>query len=194
MYFAYYEKNSKQIEDIIPKDIDVKLNNAITQFWNQDIVQDILIFISQEQETTITDIKKNIGHSQSTIYEIVNKLEHAKLITTEISYVGSKKRIIKPTVHFITKNKKSKIFLQKFFQGLWVNSSQFKKIMEFLQKNPHHAFTAEEISLKTSIPVDEITILMNNWESPLTKTYSDLFKEPPFEKKVTYQVKTIKRD
>lgn len=188
-YCIYYQPKTRQIIEILPKEKEVEIANKIQEVWSNKIYQDILIFISEKQETTPTEIKEKIGHSASTLHDYIKKLESLGLINSEISYIGNRKKIIQSKFTLITKNKKSKSFLQKFFQGLWVDSKTFNKIMDFLDKNKGLEFSAQEIATKTKIPVDEIEIAMSNWDGQISRTFKDFLKEKPFEKIVKYKIK-----
>jgi len=187
-YCIYYDKNFRVL-DYLPKGIDPKMKAAIDEFWSQEIPRKILLFLSENHETTIPEIKKSIGHSMSTLHENIVKLEKAGLLETEITYVENKKKTIKSKVLFVTKNPKFKVAFRKFFQGAWIDSQKSQKISGFLKKNPDKYYTVEQISSKLKIPVDEIEMLLSNWESLTTRTLSNFLQEKPFEKKVMYRGK-----
>ncbi|MBD3203347.1 winged helix-turn-helix transcriptional regulator [Candidatus Woesearchaeota archaeon] len=187
--YVYYNKKTHKIVDFFPDTFDSNLKNDIIRVWDDDISRRLLIFLSKKQETTVPEIKKKIGHSMSTLHENIKKLEKLNLITSEMKYEGKKHKVILPNVLFITKNPKQKQRFKKFFQGIWVDSKKFTKIIKFLNKHPDKFYTAEEISLKTKIPVDDVYLLLNNWDSPITKALSDFLKEAPFEKKVYYKAR-----
>ena len=188
-YCIYYDKRNESIIDFLPTSLDSKVKQKITEVWNQEITREILKIISEEEEITAPKIKEKIGHSASTLHENIKKLEDLKLIKSEMSYKGNKKKIIKAKVLCVTKNPSYKEKFQRFFQGLFVDSKNSKKIIECLEKNPNKYLSIEEISLKTKIPVDEIEILLKNWESQITRSFSDFMKEKPFEKKTLYKFK-----
>lgn len=190
-YCVYYDKNNRILE-YLPTNIDAGMKSAIDEFWGMEIPRKILIFLSEKEETTIPQIKKEIGHSMSTLHENIAKLEQAGLLESKITYISNKKKTIRPKVLFVTKNPKFAIAFRKFFQGAWIDSSKNKKISDFLQKNPGKYYSIEQISAKVKIPVDEIEILLNNWESLTTRTLSNFMQEKPFEKKVLYKGKKMK--
>ena len=184
---VYYENRTNQILDILPKETDNKLKSKIYEVWGNEINKKVLITLSMFDELSISELKRLVGHSISTIHDSVSKLESDGLIESEITYVNNKKKMLRPKIIFITKNPRFKIAFQKFFQGIWIDSKKTNKIIEFLGKYNKKYFTTEEISSKLKIPVDEVEILMSNWESPATRTLSNFLKERPFEKKVLYK-------
>ncbi len=187
---AYYDRKTFEILDFLPKNIDNSLQARILELWSQDIPRKILMFLSTENDVTAPKIKNAIGHSVSTLHENIKKLEDAGLIKTEMIYVGNKQKIIRPRVVFVTKNPAFKSIVKSFLsKGFWIDSDKSRKIIDFLQKNHNKSFTAEEISSKTKIPVDEIHALLGNWDSQITRAFSDFMKEKPFEKKILYQGK-----
>lgn len=188
-YCVCYEAEKNNIIGYLPSDIKDSIKNKILEAWNQKICRDILKTLSEKGEMTAPEIKEKIGHSASTLHENIKKLEDLDLIESEMSYKGNKKKIIKPKVLCITKNPKYKERFQRFFQGLFVDSDKTKKIIEFLDKHPKKYFSIEEISARTKIPSDEIEILLNNWESQITRSLSNFLREKPFEKKVLYKAK-----
>ncbi|RJQ18101.1 ArsR family transcriptional regulator [Candidatus Woesearchaeota archaeon] len=188
-YCVYYEEKTYRILDYLPKGMDPAMINQINEFWNQDICRKMLITISEMEVTSIPQLKKIIGHSMSTLHDNIEKLSQAGLLETELTYVGNKKRNLIPTILFITKNPKFKIQFKKFFQGLWIDSKKTQQVIDFLQKHHGHYYSIEEISAKTRIPVDEIEMLLGNWDSLTTRTLSNVMKERPFEKKVMYKGK-----
>ena len=185
-YCAYYDKEH-HILDYLPTDMDAHMKSAIDEYWNQDIPRKILLTLSEIGETNIPTIREQIGHSMSTLHENIVRLEQAGLISTKITYVENKKKTIMPKVLFVTKSPKFKVTFRKFFQGMWINSKKNMKVTEFLQKYSKKYFTAEEISSKVKLPVDEVEILLSNWDSPTTRTLSTFLQEKPFEKKVLYR-------
>lgn len=191
---AYYDKKTLQVIDILPKNISNNLRARILDLWSQDIPRKILMYLSTEQEVTAPKIKSAIGHSVSTLHENIKKLEDAGLISTEMVYVGNKKKIIKPNIIFVTKNPVFKAVVKNFLsKGFWIDSKKSTSVIEFLQKNHHRSFTAEEISTKTKVPVDEIHTLLSNWDSQITRAFSDFLKERPFEKIVLYKGSNFKK-
>jgi hypothetical protein len=98
--------------------------------------------------------------------------------------------MINSKILFVTENNKlKKILTQLLNQGIWINKEKSDQITNFLQSNKEKYFSIEEISANTSIPIDEVKILLNNWESHITRAVSDFLKEPPFEKKILYKAK-----
>jgi hypothetical protein len=192
---VYFDKKSGAILDFLPKNIDDELKNNILLYWNQEIPRKILMLLCKDDEMGITSpkIKDEIGHSMSTLHENIKKLESVGLIRTEMIYEGNKQKIIKPVVLFVSQNtavtKGITAFLNK---GLWVDSKRTRTIIDFLSKNPDKYFTPEEISAKTGIQVDEVSILLDNWDSTVTRAFSQFMKPKPFEKKVLYKGITSK--
>jgi hypothetical protein len=188
-YCVYYEAKTEQILDYLPRDMEFPIKRKIDEFWTQEIPRKILIAISQQEIASIPELKKLIGHSMSTLHDNITKLEHAGLIETQLTYVENRKRSIRPNVLFVTKNPKFKTSIRKFFQGLWIDSAKTNKIITFLKNHPDRYYTAVEISLKTQIPVDEIDMLLSNWDSTTTRTLSNFLMDTPFEKKILYKGK-----
>ncbi|MFP4424115.1 MAG: winged helix-turn-helix transcriptional regulator [Candidatus Woesearchaeota archaeon] len=186
---VYYHQRTKKIIEILPTTIPSETKYQIEKSWTQDIPRKILISLSGKDNHNATSLKKEIGHSSSTIHENLKRLEESGLIETKVIYEGNKQRIIKSNVLCITRNSPQKSRLQRFFQGLWVDSKKTKKIIDFLNNNPTKYFTTHEIALKTNIPIDEVELLLNNWDSQVTRGLSDFLKECPFEKKVLYKGK-----
>ncbi|MGM5488046.1 MAG: hypothetical protein ACQESG_03800 [Nanobdellota archaeon] len=189
---VYYHEKTQKIIEILPTNIPPELKYQIEKAWTQDIPRKILITLSGTDMYNATTLKKTIGHSSSTIHENLKRLEEADLIQTKVIYEGNKQRVIRSNVLCITRNTKQRSRLQKFFQGLWVDSKKTKRIIEFLNKNPTKYFTTEEIAVKTQIPIDEVELLLSNWDSQITRGLSDFLKETPFEKKVLYRGKKSK--
>lgn len=187
-YCVYYDKETEEIQDFFPAHIDADVRNTVINAWEQDIPKKILRALS-EGEKTMQELRKEIGHSNSTLHENVKKLEETNLIHTKLIYEGNKIRILKPEFLFVTKNPKSKSQLKKFFQGLWVDSQANKTIIEFLKKHPDKYWTEEEIAAKTDIPIDDVELTLSNWDSKVTRALSDFSKEVPFEKKTLYKAK-----
>jgi DNA-binding Lrp family transcriptional regulator len=186
----YYDEKKETIIDILPKNIDSEKKNAIEILWNQHIAKKILILLSQYNEMTIPKIKDTIGHSMSTLHEMIGKLEAEKLIKSEMIYTKNKQRIITSNILCITRNPKHTEKIKRFFQGLWIDSKKTKKIVDFLNNNPQKYYTIEDISLETKIPVDDVELLLSNWDSLTTRGIKGLLKEAPFEKKVLYKGKS----
>jgi DNA-binding MarR family transcriptional regulator len=183
----YYNANNNQIIDILPKNISLKDKNDLEALWHQNIPRKILITISTQEQYNLIKLKEKIGHSTSTLHENIKKLEKKKLVTTKIIYEGNKQRIIIPNVLCITKNPKHKAIIKRVFQGLWVDSKNNKKVIEFLDSNPTKEFTIEEISFHTKIPVDDVELLLDNWESQATRAISNFLQKRPFTKRVLYK-------
>ena len=184
-YCVYYD-HTGAIVDFFPAEIPVQLKQAITSFWNQEIPRKILKEVSGD-DMTMQELKKRIGHSNSTLHENILKLEEAGLLDTHIIYEGNKIRVLRPKILFVTKNPEFKARVQKFFQGMWVDSEKNRKIIDFLQDSPDKFFSADQIAAKTGIPVDEVEIILGNWDSQVTRSLSDFLKSKPFEKKVLYR-------
>lgn len=189
-FCAFYDKQSFKIKGFWPTNLDEDIKTSINVMWKHPIQRKILITLSENDALTTPELKAKVGHSMSTLHENLSKLETAKLIQTEMSYVKNKKKIIKPLILFVTQNatmsRKLKGFLNK---GLWVDSKKSKQIIQFLNDNPNKYFSIPEISLKTKIPADEVTTLLKNWESQITRAFSDFMKPVPFEKKVMFKSK-----
>jgi DNA-binding MarR family transcriptional regulator len=185
---VYYDQKTEQILDFLPNNTNNTTKNHIRDLWSQEIPKKILMLLSTEKNLTAPKIKEKIGHSMSTLHENIKKLEDADLIETKMIYVGNKQKIITPRVIFVTKNPKFKSIIQNFLtRGFWIDSKKLNKIIEFLNKNIDRGFTAEEISNKTKIPVDEIHSLLATWDSQLTRAFSSFLREKPFEKVVLYK-------
>lgn len=185
----YYEQKNKHIIDILPKNLNNKILSDIQKCWQRRIMREILIVLTKTEETTLSSLAKEINHSTSTIHENVEALERLELIESKISFKKKKQRIIKSKIICVTKNPKFKEKLKKFFQGIWIDDEQTKKIIDFLKENKHESFTAEKISAILQIPVDDVKLNLSNWDSPLTRGVSFYNKEPPFEKEITYRGK-----
>lgn len=185
----YYNKRTEQIIEILPKQLSGEVKRDIETLWTQEIPRKILKTLSSEETYNASSLKRHIGHSVSTVHENLRRLEEAGLITTRVVYEGNKQRIVEPRVLCVTKNPPSKVLLQRFFQGMWTSSKKTRRIVEVLESNPDHYFSIEEMSTKTGIPVDEVELLLNNWDSQLTRGLSEFLKEPPFEKKVLYRAR-----
>ncbi len=191
---AYYDKKTEEILDFLPKNIDNSFQSRILELWSQDIPRKILQYLSTEENVTAPKIRSAIGHSVSTLHENIKKLEENGLIETKMIYVGNKQKVIKPKVIFVTKNPKFKAVVKSFLsKGFWIDSDRSRKVIDFLQSNYTKSYTAEEISSRTGIPVDEIHALLSNWDSQITRAFSDFLKEKPFEKKIMYKGKKPKQ-
>lgn len=186
---VYYEGQNKSIIDIIPHDLEEKQKANIAKFWQQPIMQKILIALSEGKTMTLSMLAEELGHSPSTIHDAIKRLEEAELISTEISYKKKKQRIIRSHVLFVTKSPKFKEALAKFFQGLWVDSQDTNAIITFLKENSNNRYSAEEISAALHIPVDRVELALSNWDSIITRGLSQINKEVPFTKRITYQSK-----
>ncbi|RME52018.1 MarR family transcriptional regulator [Candidatus Woesearchaeota archaeon] len=192
-YCVIYHPKTKEILDFYPKTTPFSVQQSILTFWSQPIPQEILLALSGEQELTLSELKRRIGHSPSTLHDIVSKLEQAKLIKTEMRYEGKKQKLLFPCVFFITDTPPTKKKLKKLFQGLWIDTEKTKQVIAFLEKKPDRYFSLQEISAGTGIPLTEVEILLSNLESPITRTLSDFLKEPPFEKYTFYKAKIRKK-
>jgi len=186
---VYFDKRTYAILDYLPKEINESMKKNISLNWNQEIPRKILQLLCVEDKgITSPGIKQKIGHSMSTLHENIKKLEMADLIKTEMIYEGNKQKVIKPKILFVSQNTPLTRSITSFLnKGLWVDSRSSNKIINFLSKNPDRYFTAEEISVKTNIQVDEVTTLLDNWDSMITRAFSQFLKKKPFEKKVLYK-------
>jgi biotin operon repressor len=185
-YCVYYDAQTEDIIDFFPTEIESGAKARIMNFWSQDIPRKILKELSG-QAMTMQELKSKIGHSNSTLHENIKKLEEAGLIHTEIIYEGNKIRVLAPRILFVTKNPEFKVKVQKFFQGMWINSDHNKKVIDFLQDSPDKFFSVDQIAAKTGISVDEVELILSSWESKVTRAISDFRKDKPFEKKVLYR-------
>jgi DNA-binding Lrp family transcriptional regulator len=185
----YYDEKKGEILDILPKNLDAQKKNAIESMWIQYIPRKILLMLSGRENITAPQIKNEIGHSMSTLHDNIKRLEDADLIKTEMVYTQNKQRLINSNILCVTKSPKHKEKIKKFFQGMWVDSSKTQKILDFLNNDPNKYYTPEEISLNTKIPVDDVELLLSNWDSIMTRGVSALTREVPFEKKVMYKGK-----
>lgn len=186
LYCVYYDAQTDAILDFFPVDVPADLRSKIMSFWEQEIPKKILKELSQK-ELTMQELKGLIGHSNSTLHENIKRLEEAGLIHSEIIYEGNKIRVIQPKLLFVTKNIEFKSKVQRFFQGMWVNSEHNKRVIDYLQDNPDKFFTVDQIAAKTNLPVNEVELILSNWDSQVTRALSDFLKEKPFEKKVLYR-------
>lgn len=185
-YCVYYDKDTEEIRDFFPQDINPDVRNAIITFWEQEIPRKILKSIS-EGPLTMQELRKKIGHSNSTLHENVKKLEEAEMIRTSIIYEKNKIRQLVPRFLFVTKNPRFKMAVQRFFQGLWVDTEANKTVIAFLKEHKDEFWTAEEIASKTGLTVDEVELILTNWDSQVTRALSDFMKKKPFEKKTLYR-------
>lgn len=186
-YCVYYSKKDYEIIDFLPQNIDNKIKAEIIRAWSNPIMRKILIYLSENEEASVANIKNEVGHSMSTLHEAIQKLHETGLISSDMIYEGKKQKIIKTNVLFVTHNPKLKRILKEALnQGLWVDSAKTKQIIDVLDKHPKKYFSIEELSTKTKIPVDEIKILLENFDSQITRALSDFMKKRPFEKKVFY--------
>jgi DNA-binding Lrp family transcriptional regulator len=185
-YCVYYDASGEAVTDFFPPDITPELKNRVISAWEQDIPRKILKELSVK-ELTMQELKGLIGHSNSTLHENIKKLEEAGIIYSKIIYEGNKIRVLAPRFLFVTRNPEFRTKVQKFFQGMWVNGENNKSVISFLQDNPDKYFTSDQIAAKTGIPVDEVEILLSNWDSQFTRSLSDFLKQKPFEKKVLYR-------
>ncbi len=194
--WIYYELGTDKIIDYFPKsEANPEIIKNISIAWNNPILKEILKYLSEENPVKLSDIKKRLNHSLSTIYDAINKLERLKLIKTEVIYEGKKQRIIQPLVLFVNENPKfKKLFKNLLSQGLWIDTEKLKKIINFLKEHSKEYFTAEEIALKTKIPVDEVKNLLESYDSFITRAMSEAFKEPPFEKITMYKYRERKNN
>jgi len=188
-FCVYYDQTSQEILDFLPQDMDASTKSSIFSHWKQDISRKILLLLSSEESMIAPQIKEKIGHSMSTLHEIIKKMEDDGLISTKMVYKGKKQKVITPNVLCITKNPNHKVLFQRFFQGLWVDSKKTDAIVKVLKDEPEKFFSAEDISLKLHIPVDEVEIHLSNWDSQATKFFSRFMKAKPFEKKILYRSK-----
>lgn len=186
LYCVYYDGQTDAIIDFFPTDMHADIKSKIVTFWNQEIPRKVLKELSM-QNITMQELKSKIGHSNSTLHENIKKLEEAGLIHTEIIYEGNKIRVLSPKILFVTKNPEFKAKVQRFFQGMWVNAEHNKRVIDFLQDNPDKFFSSDQIAAKTGLPVDEVELILSNWDSQVTRALSDFLKSKPFEKKVLYR-------
>lgn len=189
-YCVYYDKRSEEIIDFIPAHIDPDFRNGVISAWRQEIPRKILKALS-EGPLTMQELRKKIGHSNSTLHENVMKLEDAGLVKTGLSYTGNKVRTLAPVFLFVTKAPKFRTNIQRFFQGMWVNSDANQSVVNFLSKHPEKYYTAEEIAAKTSLSVDDVELVLSSWDSQVTRALSDFLKDRPFEKKVLYKGRSL---
>lgn len=184
----YFDAKSEAIVDFLPQNIPEEKKEIIRELWAQPICRAILKFLTKSEKATAPKIKEAIGHSMSTLHENIKKLEYAGLIKTEMIYEGNKQKIIEPTIMCVSRNTKMTEAITRFLnQGLWVDTERGDKIIDFLKNNNKKFFTVEEISAKTGIQVDEVQTLLDNWDSQVTRSFSQMFKKRPFEKQTRYR-------
>lgn len=189
---VYYNKKSEEIESFLPNTISEEKKVDIANAWDNNINRKILKELSLNEELNLSELKKKVGHSISTISDSVKKLANKKILKTKITYEGKKQKMITSDILFVTKNPKlSEVFKKVLSQGIWIDTNKTKKIIKFLEENKKNYFSVEEISAKTEIPVDEVKSLLNNWDSQITRSISTFLKEPPFEKKEIYRFKKV---
>lgn len=186
LYCVYYDAQTEAILDFFPVDVPAGLRSRTLSAWEQDIPRKILKELSRK-ELTMQELKGIIGHSNSTLHENIKRLEEAGLIHTEIIYEGNKIRVLQPKILFVTKNQEFKTKVQRFFQGMWVNTEHNRKVIDFLQENPDKYYSIDQLAAKTGLPVDEVELILSNWDSQVSRALSDFLKEKPFEKKVLYR-------
>ena len=185
---AYYEKKKETLLGFFPTNADPSLLERVQTYWNQPVAKAILKILSRDETSTAPEIKQEVGHSMSTLHENIAKLERDGLLTTQMVYSGNKKKVLKPEVLFVTKNSTLTSAITRFLnQGLLVDSKTGSQIVEFLHKNKDRSFTADQISARTGIQVDEVETLLDNWDSIITRSFSEAFKQKPFVKRITYQ-------
>lgn len=192
-YVVYYEKKKETILGFFPTDISNDLKEIIQSAWNQPVCRAILKYLSKEDQATAPEIKDAIGHSMSTLHENIARLERDGIIKTEMTYVQNKKKIITSNVLFVTKTSKLTRAMAKFFQGLLVDTKSSKKIVSFLDRNAGKSFTVEQIAARTGIDVDDVQIVLDNWESIITRTFEDALKPTPFVKQILYTSTKFKK-
>lgn len=185
-YCVYYEPKTEKILDFLPVHIDGAVKSTVITTWDQKIPRKILKALS-EGPLTMQELRNKIGHSTSTLHENVLKLEDLGLVSTKLIYEGNKIRKLNPEFLFVTKSPRFKTAVQRFFQGIWVNSDASEKVVQFLKAHPDDYFTAEEIAAKTNLSVDEVELALSNWDSQVTRALSDFLKKKPFEKRITYR-------
>lgn len=187
-YCVYFSQNNYEILDFLPQNISNKTKSRIIQAWNVPICRQVMLFLSDKSRVPVSEIKSGVGHSLSTLHETLDKLEDLGLVKSEMIYEGKKQKLITPRVLFVTRNSRFKrIMKEALNQGLWVDSDRTNQIISVLDKNPQKYFSLEELSVKTGIPVDEIKVLLDNFDSQITRALSDFMKRRPFEKKTLYR-------
>ncbi|MEM4396061.1 MAG: winged helix-turn-helix domain-containing protein [Candidatus Woesearchaeota archaeon] len=188
---VYYELGSEKLLDFFPKSkITPEMLKNISVAWENPIYRKILKYLSENKNVKLIELAENLNHSVSTISEAINRLESLALVTSELSFEGKKQRVINSKVLFVTKNPElKKIFNNLINQGIWIDMKKTKQIIEYLKKNKDKFLSVEEISLGTKIPVDEVRTLLENYDSFITRSFSEAFKETPFEKITLYKYK-----
>lgn len=188
---VYYELGSEKLLDFFPKSkVTPEIIKNISIAWENPIYRKVLKYLSENKDVKLIDLATNLNHSLSTISDAVNRLESLGLITSKISFQGKKQRVINSKILFVTKNPElKKIFNNLINQGIWVDMKKTKEIIEYLKKNKDRFLTIEEISIGTKIPVDEVKTLLENYDSFITRSFSEAFKEIPFEKITLYKYK-----
>lgn len=186
---VYYDERKEFIIDISPQGLDPHTRSLLEEYWSQPILRQLLITISRGVHR-LPDVQKEIGHSPSTLHAALQKLVDGGFVSFEMSFKGKKQKILSPRVLCVTKSPRHRIALQKFFQGMWVDSAKTKKIIDQLCKDPDKWWTAEELSVKTGITIDEIELLLSNFDSQMTRALSQFLSKPPFEKRISYRAKS----
>ncbi|MEM1988221.1 MAG: winged helix-turn-helix domain-containing protein [Candidatus Woesearchaeota archaeon] len=188
---VYYELGSEKLLDFFPKSkITPEMLKNISVAWENPIYRKILKYLSENKNVKLIELAENLNHSVSTISEAINRLESLALVSSELSFEGKKQRVINSKVLFVTKNPElKKIFNNLINQGIWIDMKKTKQIIEYLKKNKDKFLSVEEISLGTKIPVDEVRTLLENYDSFITRSFSEAFKETPFEKITLYKYK-----
>lgn len=186
---VYYNKKTEELQNFMP-DISENEKSTISNAWEKIVFRNILKALSIKNNLNLSELKQLTNHSISTISDSITKLEKMGLVSVEIQYKEKKQKIIHSKILFVTENNKlKKILTQLLNQGIWINKEKSDEITKFLHANKDQYFSIEEISANTGIPIDEVKILLNNWESHITRAVSDFLKEPPFEKKILYKAK-----
>jgi hypothetical protein len=182
----YYDEKKQYILDVTPRELEPELRTRLEEVWASAIQRQILILLS-EGVNRLPDIQERIGHSPSTLHAAVQRLVDAGFIQAEMIYKGNKQKILASNVICVTRNPSSKVALQKFFQGLWVDSEKTNHIIGIMNAEPDRWWSMEELSVASHIPIDEIQILLSNFDSITTRAFSQFLKDAPFEKKVMYR-------
>lgn len=186
--YAYYDPKTERILEFLPTDLsDNEKANIINQ-WNQEIPRRILKLLSEKENLTAPRIKEEIGHSMSTLHENIKRLEESGLIEAKMIYSGNKQKIISPRVYFVTQNPAFKAVVKKAInQGVWVDSEKTQRVLKCLEEREGDFLSAEDVSRKTKIPVDEVATLLENWNSQFNRGLSDFLRSKPFERRVFYR-------
>ena len=186
--YAYYDPKTEKILDFLPHDLDDTIKANIINFWSQEIPKRILRVLSEHESMTAPRIKEEIGHSMSTLHENIKKLHDAGLIETKMIYEGNKQKVISPKVYFVTQNPTfTRVIKKAVNQGVWVDTEKTKKILSYMEENEGKFLSAEDVSRKLKIPVDEVATLLENWNSQFNRGISDFLKKKPFERRVFYR-------